>query len=113
MLNKRKGALSDAPTLSWSRVSFSSSPLAANSQVMVRGPMAVHRGQREREGEVQPSTRVPEASGRTSQGLIPAQVRGGSGNMPYRVCQLRHVGDVGTVTDPCSLGESPIYLFPF
>ena len=50
MLNKRKGALSDAPTLSWSRVSFSSSPLAANSQVMVRGQMAVHRGQREREG---------------------------------------------------------------
>ena len=63
-------------------------------------------------GEVQPSTRVPEASGRTSQGLFSAQVREGRGNTLYGVCQLRHIGVVGTVTDPCNLGESPIYLFP-
>ena len=63
-------------------------------------------------GEVQPSTRVLEASGRPSHGLFSAQVRGGSGNTLYGVSQLRHMGDVGTVTDPCSLGESPIYLFP-
>ena len=64
-------------------------------------------------GEVQPSTRVPEASGCTSQGLFSAHVRGGSGNTPYRVCQLRHMSDVGTVTDPYSLGESPTISFQF